>query len=57
MDSKQRVHSVIKETADPGGAQAGGLGFEIGNLPEQAAFPEEMAIAPWFMFYAESLVS
>ena len=49
MDSEQRVHFVIEETADPSGAHAGGFGFEIKNLPEHAALPEEMAVAPWFM--------
>src|SRR6202162_5679889 len=48
-DSKQRVHFVIEETADPGGAHAGSLGFKIENLPDHAALPEKMAIAPWLM--------
>ena len=49
VDSKQRVHFVIEETADPGGAHAGGLGFEIENVPEHAALPEKMAVAPWLI--------
>src|ERR1700716_3137811 len=48
-DSKQAVHFVIEEAADPCGAYAGSLGFKIENLPEHSGFPEEMAVAPWFL--------
>ena len=49
LDSEQRVHFVIEKTADPGGAHTGGFGFEIEYVPQDAALPEEMAIAPWFV--------
>jgi hypothetical protein len=43
------VHFIIEETADPGGAHAGGLGLEIKDLPKHAAFPEEAAVKPRLM--------
>src|ERR1700693_2295381 len=49
VDSKQRVHFVIEETANPGGAHAGRFRFKIKNLPEHAALPEELPVTPWFM--------
>src|ERR1700694_5823720 len=49
VDSEQSAHFVIEEKADPSGAHAGALGFQIEDLPEHAALPEEMAVAPRFM--------
>jgi len=43
------VHFIIEETADPGGEHAGGIGFKIESLPDHAALPEQMAVAPGFM--------
>ena len=48
-DSKQGVHFVIEKTTNPGGAHTGSLSFKIEDLPNHAALPEEMAVAPWFM--------
>src|SRR4030095_11057437 len=49
VDSKQGMHLVIEETTNSRGAHAGSLGFKIEDLPQHARFPEEIAVAPWFM--------
>ena len=42
------MHGVIEETADAGGAHAGGFRFQIENLSQQAGFPEQLAVRPRF---------
>src|SRR6266446_2183205 len=44
--AEQRVHLVVEKAADPGGADAGGLGLEVQHLPEHSALPIERSIAP-----------
>jgi len=46
LQPEKRVHLVVEETADPGGADAGGLGLEVQHLPEHSALPIERSIAP-----------
>jgi hypothetical protein len=37
--AEQRVHLVVKKTADPGGADAGGLGLEVRLVAKESASP------------------
>src|ERR1700680_177705 len=45
-DAEQRVHLVVEIAADSRGAYARRLGLEIERVPEHAALPEKMAVAP-----------
>src|SRR5688572_7311686 len=46
LQTEQAVHLIVEEATDAGGAHAGCLRFQVEHLPDQAAFPEQPAIAP-----------
>src|SRR5689334_15470470 len=46
VQAEQVVEGVVEVAADAGPADAGGLGFQVEDLAEDAGLPEEVAIPP-----------
>ena len=44
VESQHLVNRIVVEAADPRGSSAGGFGFEVENLTDEAGFPVEAAV-------------